>query len=127
PLHTPSDGACSCRKGRDCDSPGKHPRIRRGVKEASTDQATIKSWGSRWPDANVGVRTGGRIVVLDIDCHDADGEASLALLELEHDELPPTLEARTGSGGRHLVFACPPDAGSPTNIVPGVDVRGPGT
>jgi hypothetical protein len=37
PIHTPAaDGGCSCREP-ECASPGKHPRVRRGVHASTTD------------------------------------------------------------------------------------------
>ncbi|MDT5025047.1 MAG: hypothetical protein QOE61_1473, partial [Micromonosporaceae bacterium] len=39
PVHTSlADGRCSCRDP-DCQSVGKHPRVRRGVHAATTDPA----------------------------------------------------------------------------------------
>ena len=71
PLHTPvlanvsAPLACSC--GRDCGrDAGKHPRLRNGVKGASSDRETIEEWWRQWPDANVGIAT-GTPPVLDID------------------------------------------------------------
>lgn len=57
PLHTVKNGQCSC--GRpDCTSPGKHPRVARGVHDATTDPSVIIGWWRRWPNANIGIRTG---------------------------------------------------------------------
>jgi hypothetical protein len=64
--------------------------------------------------------------VLDID---GDiGEATLKKLEGEFGQLPSTVEAITGGGGRHLFFETP-DAlirNSAGKIGPGIDVRGEG-
>ena len=58
PLHTPLlDGTCSGDKP-DCDDVGKHPRTPRGFYDATTDEETIRQWWRKWPDANVGIRTG---------------------------------------------------------------------
>ena len=65
PLHTPRAGRCSCGH-RACSSPGKHPRTKRGLTDASTDPHLIAAWWRRWPDANLGVRT-GELVVIDVD------------------------------------------------------------
>ena len=69
PLHTASDGKCSCAAGQSCKHPGKHPRTRNGVKDATTDRTIIKAWWKRWPDANIGIATGqtSGIFVLDVD------------------------------------------------------------
>jgi hypothetical protein len=67
PIHTPlADGRCSCRD-LGCQSVGKHPRVWRGVHATTTDPAVIRRWWTRWPTANIGVRTGLRFDVCDID------------------------------------------------------------
>ena len=63
PLHTPIDGQCCC-GSNSCPSAGKHPRTAHGVRDATTDEATIATWWKRWPDANVGIACGeGRGVI----------------------------------------------------------------
>lgn len=130
PLHSlDSVGLCSCRDA-DCGSPAKHPRTKTGLTEASTDPVVIEAWWSRWPEANVGVRTGAisGIVVLDIDSY-AGGDDGLAELVAEYGELVDTMEAETGGGGRHLIYAHPGDTVDIRNkagLAPGVDVRGDG-
>ena len=71
PLHevvNPGSAApiCSCDKGADCDSPGKHPRTANGVKDATTDPTRIQGWAKLWPTANVGGSCVGRLVI-DVD------------------------------------------------------------
>jgi hypothetical protein len=126
PLHTPRPQGCSCGE-RGCGSPGKHPRTRRGLHDATTDPNHVRRLWDRWPDANIGVTTGGTsgLVVVDVDL--PDGPASLAELEATHGTLPDTCEQRTGSGGRQLLFAHPSGTvGNRTRVVDGIDVRGDG-
>jgi hypothetical protein len=124
PLHTPDHGRrCSC--GRpNCPKPGKHPRSRRGLCDASADAAEIRAWWATWPHANVGVAT-GRLVILDVD--GAHGRATLAALERAHGPLPPTLTAVTGRGA-HLYFRADAHrvANSAGRLGAGLDVRGRG-
>ena len=62
----PTAAGCSCGDA-DCASPGKHPRTRDGVHDASTPTASrSRRWWARWPDANVAIAT-GVLVVLDVD------------------------------------------------------------
>lgn len=127
PLHSIRGSQCSCGKV-DCDSPGKHPRTKNGLKDASADLATIDRWWGRWPDANIGVCTGSAsgIVVLDVDPRHG-GADSLTELERVFGPLPPTVETITGGGGRHLFFKHPGGTvRNRSNIHPGVDVRGDG-
>ena len=37
PLHTIVSGICTCHKKEKCPGPGKHPRTRNGVKDATKD------------------------------------------------------------------------------------------
>lgn len=130
PLHSVRDGKCSCGQER-CTSPGKHPRSAHGLKDATTDEGTIRKWWHQWPDANIGVATGAisGLVVLDIDPGRGGAEAFDTLMH-RHGPLPSTLEQTTGGGGRHLFFKHP---GSQLKVPsrngalgPGLDVKGDG-
>lgn len=128
PLHTPTAvDVCSCPHGPDCGSPGKHPRTRTGLAEATTDLEVVDGWWRRWPDANIGVATGevSGLVALDVDL--PHGPRSLERLEQTVGPVPATCTQRTGSGGSQLLFAHP--GGQVRNRVavrPGLDVRGDG-
>lgn len=127
PLFHIAAGRCSC--GEDCSSPGKHPRTKHGLDEASSDPAQLRAWWGRWPGGNIGVATGAAsgIVVLDVD-PEHGGEESFALLEQELGPAPETARQRTGSGGTHLIFAHPGGRriGNRARLLPGIDVRGDG-
>lgn len=129
PLHTPLGGdRCSC--GRRCGRhAGKHPRTRRGLHDATTDPQVITAWWTRWPAANLAVRSGvdSGILVVDID-PDRGGEATIAALEAEHGELSPTWAAETGGGGLHLWYQHPvgPVPCSVGKLGPGLDIRADG-
>lgn len=104
---------------------GKAPYTANGLHDATTDKATVERWWSRiWPKANVGVRTGEGLLVLDVD-----GEAgadALHALQREHGELPATVEVLTARG-RHLYFTSDePIRNSAGKLGPGLDVRGDG-
>lgn len=117
PVHGIVDGRCSCR--RECSSPGKHPLVRRGLHEATTDQHVIKGWWGRWPNANVAIAT-GPIVVIDVDL--PRGLDSLDLIP----ELPRTLVSLTGGGGVHLFFAATWELRNHVSRLPGVAELLPG-
>jgi len=121
PVHTPApDGTCSCRDGAACGSPGKHPRVRHGLRDASRHPAVIRAWWRRWPHANIGLATGTVLDVCDVDTT-AGMRAVLDLLDVIR---PPAPLIRTGAGW-HLWYA---SAGLPSRIglLPGVDWRGRG-
>jgi hypothetical protein len=44
------------------------PRIAGGFKNATSDEAKIRKWWQKWPDANIGVALSANTVVLDFDC-----------------------------------------------------------
>lgn len=142
PLHNIENGRCSCRTN--CGSPGKHPRTKNGLKDATIDAAQIESWWTRWTEANIGIATGSvsGIYVIDIDNKRSvevapgilisEGEASLRQQAQVSGELPATLTSLTGSGGTHLVFGYPTipmetvSFGNRAGILPSVDTRGDG-
>jgi hypothetical protein len=120
PVHSPvSGGGCSCGRAA-CERPGKHPRLRHGLTEASTDPSRIEQWWSRWPAANVGLRTGFVMDVADVD----STEGRDGLRHLLGGALPTGPAVRTG-GGRHYWFA-PLGHGNRVRLLPGVDWRGTG-
>jgi hypothetical protein len=120
PVHTPVDGGCSC--GRpECDRPGKHPRLRHGLNDASTDPRQIEMWWSRWPEANIGLRTGVVMDVADID----STEGWHGLRRLLGGAMPVGPQVRTGGGGWHLWFT-PIGYGNRVRLIPGVDWRAAG-
>ena len=120
PVHTPAPGGgCSCARPG-CDRPGKHPRLRHGLTEASIEPSHLDLWWERWPTANVGLRTG---VVMDV----ADVDSTEGLHGLRHllgGALPAGPQVRTGNGW-HFWFA-PLGWGNRVRLLPGVDWRGAG-
>jgi len=108
PLHSIDEaGACTCGKA-DCGSPGKHPRTKNGVKDATTDAEQIAAWWTKWPDANVGIATGNGLLVLDVDTKH-DGIETIEQMEETEGPMPETAMVLTGGGGRHYYFYLPPD------------------
>lgn len=125
------DGQCSC-GNPGCRDTGKHPILKHGLNDATTDPERIREWWSWKPHANIGIRTGSKsgIFVVDVDCaDDKPGFETLRELENSHGELPPTWQVKTGSGGLHIYFQMPTGVSikSGTNVLgPGMDVRGEG-
>jgi hypothetical protein len=123
PLHAPFGTSCTCRR-RDCRSVGKHPRTRRGSRDASRDVTRIHHWGFADQQGNIGIATGAvtGLVVLDIDPRHG-GIATLERLEWGLGSLPHTVEAVTGSLGAHLLFRAPDSDRIRGRLGPGVDVK----
>ncbi len=118
PLHTPVNGGCSC-SAEHCDNPGKHPRLRHGVHEASRDPVQVRRWWKRWPQANIGLRTGEVMDVCDVD-----GPLGLKALRDLLGDLPTGPVVRTGAGW-HLWFQ-PSGFGNRVGMLAQVDWRGAG-
>jgi hypothetical protein len=87
---------------------GKAPSVGAGWPTWKATPEAIRAWWGDHPHDNVGVRTGGGLVVLDVDPR-GGGDVCLADLEHDHGELPATVECQTGGGGRHLYFRGPRD------------------
>jgi hypothetical protein len=122
PLHTPAPGGgCSCERGQACERPGKHPRTRHGLTDASVDPRRLDMWWDRWPAANVGLRTGVVMDVADVD----SAEGWHGLRHLLGGAMPVGPEVRTGGGGWHFWFD-PTGYGNRVRLLPGVDWRGVG-
>lgn len=134
PLFSAVNGVCECHK-RNCESPGKHPRIMDPLKQATTDETTIRRWWETWPTSNVAIVTGREsgLVALDVDAK-TGGIESIKGLIAKHGDFPERVMARTGGGGFHLFFKHPGGhwantQGSPSRPSPigqGLDFRGDG-
>ena len=88
-----------------------------GLTQASTDPQQIRAWWEASPAANVGVRTG-----LGLDVVDLDGTAAHdALVAAAPDGQVPGLVVRTGRGWHLWLEGA--DLPTRVGVLPGVDVR----
>jgi hypothetical protein len=87
-----------------CEGGGKRPLTVEGFLEATTEEARIRGWWGRWPNANVAIPTGEHSGLLVLDVDSGEGTDSVALLELARGQAPKTARAATGGGGMHLYF-----------------------
>jgi KaiC/GvpD/RAD55 family RecA-like ATPase len=132
PVFELQSGKCACGPSKDCernDSAGKHPRIGQWQILATAEEAKVREWWGRWPNANIGIccgrelEGGGFLLVVDVDPRH-DGDMHLALLEQKYGELPTTARNLTGGGGQHIFFRSPRKVKSRSNALgPGVDVK----
>jgi putative DNA primase/helicase len=134
PLHSINKrSVCTCGRSN-CKSPGKHPRIKEGFRKATTDEAQIRKWWTRWGEkANIGGALGGQFVAVDVDVADSKGgQDSLRALQDEYGQFPATATAKTGKYGRrrgkHYFFLASGEIGSGAAVLGhhGIDVRGVG-
>jgi hypothetical protein len=119
-----ADGICTCTRHA-CEAPGKHPRLSWApYQQERANEALVRQWWKRWPEANIAIVTGSvsGVVVLDIDPRHG-GKDSLA----ELGQLPPTVTCLTGGGGEHLFYTHPGrTVKNGANLLPGIDLRGDG-
>jgi hypothetical protein len=109
----------------------KRPATSRGWHDATTDVSRFN-----WANKGIGVATKpSGLLCVDVDIkHRADGTFKdglrwLEAMEAEYGELPRNVEARTPSGGQHIILRAPP--GAPIQLVagngfPDVDLIGAG-
>lgn len=146
----PGDGtktpAANCHECRDADA--DHDKeacaclLCHGFYAATADPARLAAMWSRVPDGVLALRTGAASGVVVVDAEGRpDQEGGTSGVDVLDDwegwsggaggegfALPPTLKARTPSGGVHLFYATGDDdiVRSASRVLPGVDVRGRG-
>lgn len=98
PLHTPVEGICDCPKHADCESPGKHPRTRNGLADATTDEAKIRRWWGMWPHANIAV------ALEPADLVDIAPDSPVWHADFIARGLPPTPAFASGGGDGHAHY-----------------------
>jgi Bifunctional DNA primase/polymerase, N-terminal len=107
-----------------CRCIDKRPLTDNGFKDASADPDAVNRWWQQWPRAHIGVPTGEKFVVIDLDLQHA---GALTWLETNRARLPLTRTHVTKSGGRHLLFKPNPKVTCTTSkLGPNIDTRGLG-
>ena len=100
----------------------KRPLTKNGFKDASADPEVVAGWWRRWPQALVGVPTGEKFVVVDVDLQHREAQEWYGKANL-----PITRIHRTRSGGRHLLFQATDEVRCSTSkLWQHVDTRGAG-
>lgn len=107
----------------------KRPHVKGWPNVATTDEARLRAWWGKWPNAMPAIPTGERsgIAVLDIDIKDGkDGMATLRSLGFGPATLSP-VSIPTPTGGNHRYYRYAEGLGSNAGkIGPGVDMRAAG-
>ncbi len=126
PLHEVYDGICTCLSGSECRSPGKHPRTRNGVDDATTDLDQVRAMWRKYPNANIGGAMGGerQILAVDIDPRNGGDASAHDLTEAHGDAWLDTKRHKTGSGGWHLFYTIPEGVTfTKGKLAPGIDLK----
>ena len=123
------NGVCRCRKGRDCETPGKHPIPSRWRQLATNYIPTLAKFARKHPYANWGIACGVKmaggdyLTVIDVDeRHFGHGTLS-ALERCELGELPRTREHSAGGGPHKFYTHLRAFHSSPGALGQGVDVQ----
>ena len=106
----------------------KKPHIKSWQNKASADQAKVKKWWRRWPEANLAIPTGHQsgLVAVDVDVKNGvNGYESLSTIEARFGE-QGTRRIETPSGGIHLIYIANQKVMNKIGILDGIDVRGDG-
>ena len=102
----------------------KAPLTSDGFKSATTNEAQILEWWTQFPGANIGLRTGMKFDVLDLDGGEGYESLRSYLKDLNIDYRHQGPVSRTGKG-QHLLFL-PTGKGNGAGLLPKVDFRGRG-
>lgn len=107
PCHGIQDGQCTCRKGKDCSSPGKHPLWSNWQILASLEKDKILAWigtGNKAKPINLAIATGRK--------NHTNGKYAMVVdLDMVNHNMLHRLQAhgqtvtqRSGSGGNHALY-----------------------
>lgn len=108
--------------------PDKVPLCPHGRNDATTVSLTIEDWSDKFPDANIGIKTGKTSGICVIDVDSEEGERWIASVNKSWAKLPETAEAKSGRG-RHLYFGYPsslPVKSADGKLYSGVDLKASG-
>lgn len=94
------DGSCTCRLGKDCGTPGKHPIDAGWQHAATTDEEVLADWFED-DSHNVSVKLGPDSGIIDVEWDDATGEATAEKLGLKSIDTPTYISSRS----EHRLFA----------------------
>lgn len=103
----------------------KVPATQHGLLDATTDEEQIRKWWSDTPDANIAIRTGDGLVVIDGDRRN-QGHLTLRDLIKRHVIWPATYKVLTADGAHFYFHSDIHIASGADALGPGVDVKGQG-
>lgn len=105
-----------------CRPGSKVPATKHGFKDASTDASQVHAWWTATPDANIGLPTGRRFDVIDVD--GPTGTIHYGIADAEEAGTEVLAWARTPHGFHYLIP--PTGTGNRAGLLEAVDYRGAG-
>jgi hypothetical protein len=110
-----------------CKPRTKLPMTANGIKNATKNEATIRAWWQRWPNANIALACGpdSGIYIVDVDVDEekkVDGWKSLE----EFDSIPETVMQKSPRGGGHFFFKTETPPKNKNGFRNGIDIRSAG-
>ncbi|QUN11962.1 bifunctional DNA primase/polymerase [Clostridium sp. C1] len=95
------------------------------IKEATTNPDTIEYWWDTNPQYNIGIVTGEKLFVIDVDIKNQHN--GIESLKQYGKELPTTKMVKSPSGGFHLYYYDDQqEVKTRTGLYDGIDIRGKG-
>lgn len=91
---------CSCWKGKDCGTPGKHPVEKAWQLEATCDEERIAAWFEQDRPVNIGLLLGPRSGVIDVELDGDEARAAWNELDLGEQWTPTYTSGR----GPHRLY-----------------------
>jgi ParB-like chromosome segregation protein Spo0J len=90
PLHGTKEGDCTC-GDEHCKRPGKHPRAKRGIADATADPQKIERLWAKWPSAKIGIVTGAPANLIAVETRRKTGRQKLREIMAINRTLPRTV------------------------------------
>lgn len=90
--------------------------------EATTNPSTIKNWWISNPSANIGLRTGNGLIVIDVDAKKTD--KGIQKIKSVIKSFPKTRTVSTPSGGYHLYYKVDRPFNNRVGLYEEIDIRG---
>jgi hypothetical protein len=93
PLHGLKNGRCTCGDAH-CARPGKHPRTKLDIADATFDPREIRGHWKKWPNAKIGIVMGWPGKLLALAAEGQAGRQTLRAITATHGKLPSTVTIR---------------------------------
>jgi Protein of unknown function (DUF3631)/Bifunctional DNA primase/polymerase, N-terminal len=90
PLHGTVKGRCTCGNEK-CIQPGRHPRTKKGIANATADRGVVEQMWGKWPNAKIAIAMGANADLFAMVADGPTGWENLLNLVQANEKLPPTV------------------------------------